>query len=160
MTTDSLAHPVVLHEAGSLSRRGFVTGAAVALTGGVLWAIGQRVGVTGHLQWVSALALTRSTFANLLGQTFQIRSVPSGELAAQLVEVRDLPSARFRGSPAAASAESENRFSILFRGPADTPLGQGTYEFSHTQLGAFSLFIVPMASDMDTRDYEAVFNRL
>jgi hypothetical protein len=148
------------HETGSLSRREFVAGAAVVLAGGVLWAIGNRVGATGRLQWAPSWALIRSTFLNLLGQTFQVRLVPSGELAVQLVEVRDLQSARVKGSTAAAGAESENRFSILFRGPAGRPLGQGTYDFSYERMGAFSLFIVPMASDADARYYEAVFNRL
>jgi hypothetical protein len=36
-------------------------------------------------------------------------------------------------------------------------LGQGTYRCAHSELGAFSLFIVPRAADADGVSYEAPF---
>ncbi len=58
-----------------------------------------------------------------------------------------------------ASPEYES-FTLLFRGAAVDPLGQGTYRMEHAALGAFDLFIVPVAQDQTGRYYEAVFNRL
>ena len=48
-------------------------------------------------------------------------------------------------------------FSIVFRGPHDSPIGQGTYKIGHDKMGAFDLFLVPIAPDKDGRYYEAVF---
>jgi hypothetical protein len=52
------------------------------------------------------------------------------------------------------------RFSILFHGPADRMLPQGTYSFRHDAFGAFLLFIVPVVGSNDERIvYEACFSR-
>jgi hypothetical protein len=52
------------------------------------------------------------------------------------------------------------RFSILFHGPADRMLPQGTYSFRHDTLGDFLLFIVPIVGSDDERIvYEACFSR-
>jgi hypothetical protein len=52
------------------------------------------------------------------------------------------------------------RFSAIFHGPADRPLGQGSYEFQHGTLGAFLLFIVPLLeSNRERMVYEACFSR-
>jgi hypothetical protein len=53
------------------------------------------------------------------------------------------------------------RFSILFHGPADRLLPQGTYSFRHNAFGEFLLFIVPVVGSNDGRIvYEACFSRL
>jgi hypothetical protein len=53
------------------------------------------------------------------------------------------------------------RFSILFHGPADRLLPQGTYSFRHDAFGEFLLFIVPVVGSNDERIvYEACFSRL
>ena len=57
------------------------------------------------------------------------------------------------------AADTES-FSIVFAGPADTPLPQGLVELSHEALGSFELFIVPISSDTKSTCYEAVFNSL
>ncbi len=67
----------------------------------------------------------------------------------ELVELNHAPS----------SPEYES-FSLLFRGAATDRLGQGMYRFEHAHLGAFELFIVPVAQDQTGRYYQAVFNRL
>jgi hypothetical protein len=53
------------------------------------------------------------------------------------------------------------RFSILFHGPADRLLSQGTYSFRHDAFGEFLVFIVPVLGSNDERIvYEACFSRL
>jgi hypothetical protein len=47
--------------------------------------------------------------------------------------------------------------SLLFRGPAHSPLPQATHGVRHAELGEFALFIVPVALDADGYVYEAVF---
>lgn len=61
-------------------------------------------------------------------------------------------------SNARRSREFES-FSLQFDGPAEAPLAQRTYRFTHPQLGWFDLFIVPVGAERDSRQYEAIFNR-
>lgn len=52
------------------------------------------------------------------------------------------------------------QFSLLFNGPADQRLPQGTYELHHDVLGTMQLFIVPvLGSNAERMVYEAVFSR-
>ena len=51
------------------------------------------------------------------------------------------------------------RFSIFFRGPASSLLGQRTYELVHQRLGTLQIFLVPISKDEQGFKYEAVFNR-
>jgi len=51
-------------------------------------------------------------------------------------------------------------FSVQFHGPSAQPLSQGTYQFEHRALGAFSLFIVPTRTGGQNARYEAIFNRI
>jgi hypothetical protein len=54
----------------------------------------------------------------------------------------------------------QERFAILFRGPLDVALEQGMYKTEHDKLGSFDLFIVPVSTNQNGREYEATFNRL
>ena len=93
-------------------------------------------------------------FAQQLNTSFSLRSGPRTSRLL-LVEAARLPAT-------AANAEDarNERFCLLFRGPAHQPLAQNTYVFEHPRLGGLALFIVPVGS----RDgaaycyYEAVFN--
>lgn len=49
--------------------------------------------------------------------------------------------------------------SAYFEGPASAALAQGTYRVEHPALGAFALFIVPIAQRGDQLRYEACFTR-
>ena len=52
------------------------------------------------------------------------------------------------------------RFSVLFYGPPDRPLVQGTYTFHHEVLGSLALFIVPvLGSNAERLVYEACFSQ-
>lgn len=50
-------------------------------------------------------------------------------------------------------------FTAELRSPGGGSLAQGTYELEHDELGAFELFLVPVAPRGASARYEAVFNR-
>jgi hypothetical protein len=93
--------------------------------------------------------LKHATFAAHVNSTFKVVNNNAVVTELQLVEVSE-----FKESPRNES------FSILFRGPAGSPLPQGRYEFDHNAIGSFPLFIVPVAKDDQGLVYEAVFNRI
>jgi hypothetical protein len=76
----------------------------------------------------------------------------------ELVEATIAPSNAGGRSPAAA-AKVEG-FSLIFAGPGDRLLPQGTYRLEHDEKGRFDLFIVPVGRGPDTIQYQAIFNRL
>ena len=53
-----------------------------------------------------------------------------------------------------------DNFSLVFRGVHATQLRQNTYQFEHTKLGTFQLFIVPAGSQANMKFYRAVINRI
>lgn len=62
--------------------------------------------------------------------------------------------------PTGSEIAGNECFSLLFRGPARSPLPQDTYQFDHPQLGTQAIFIVPVGLAGVTHcHYEAVFNR-
>jgi hypothetical protein len=155
---NTLAHNGLLRKASGISRRKFITGIGVAVAGAALLAIGGRRLLNAQLPEVPGEALARSMFAARVGEMFQVRPEASASHPLRLVAVSDL--AAVARNEAQTSADKERSFSLLFRGPADMPLGQGTYYFEHSQIGSFRLFIVPIAPNQNAYYYEAIFNRL
>jgi hypothetical protein len=95
---------------------------------------------------------TVATFADHVGETFQIRAdTKPVELA--LIAATDLTS---RGGPGAA-ARQRAPFSIVFRGPGDTPLPQQIHRMQHAGIGEFEIFLVPVGPDREGMLYEAIF---
>jgi hypothetical protein len=93
-------------------------------------------------------SLTRELFAENLKTKFRVL-VESGEpLEIELIEVSE----KMRVGAA-------ERFSLIFRGALEVFLQQSTYPLEHERLGAFDLFLVPIARAADGFRYEAVFNR-
>lgn len=93
--------------------------------------------------------LTHSTFSQHLNTTFQAEVDDSKQVELQLTEVSNV-----RRFP------HQEQFSIVFLGPVDTYLGQGTRSLKHNEMGQFDLFIVPIAQDQEGVYYQAVFNRI
>jgi hypothetical protein len=93
--------------------------------------------------------LDHEVFSKHLGTKFSISVDGLSSIEAELSKVTEL-----HLSP------QQERFSVVFRGPRESFLSQGTYNFTHPQMGEFSLFIVPMGQDDEGTFYEAVFNRL
>lgn len=94
--------------------------------------------------------LERTTFETYLNTPFQIldRDSPT-TIEVYLVEVTERRS----------TADCE-QFSILFLGPDQPVLSQGTYAVEHDRLGTLELFLVPMATAQRSTSYEAVFSRV
>jgi hypothetical protein len=97
--------------------------------------------------------LTYETFAPLVGSKFTLRTANGADVPLTLAEANDT------GIPGGTGPDGETRtqFSLVFRGPADVPLEQGTYEVDADAVGIQTLFIVPIRADSDGRYYEAVF---
>lgn len=95
--------------------------------------------------------LTREALVARLPAPFLFRDAAGNSLTAELVELREGP----------PSPQLEH-FTLLFRGPGDRAMAQGTYRVEHELTGAFDLFIVPCRRDREGRHlyYDAVFNRL
>ncbi len=91
---------------------------------------------------VPADQLTFEWFSALLRTKFRVHAEPSGELELELVEAAiALSKAGGRSPSGAAKLEG---FSLIFTGPGDRLLPQGTYRFEHDQEGRFDLFMVPV----------------
>ena len=101
--------------------------------------------------------LKSADFSPYLGQTFKIHYQSAKILDAQLVlqvaliEVTEV-------SEKWAGPAKRRPFSILFRGPKDTDLQQGTYKLEHDKMGTLELFLVPIMPDENGNLFEAVFN--
>ena len=79
----------------------------------------------------------------------------AGAVEVVLAEANLLPA-----SNSGALDAGNEKFSLLFRGPAAATIEQGIHALDHAQLGRLSLFLVPVGSSNATpRHYEAVFNR-
>ena len=135
------------------SRREFLKrGTFVALTAGVPLAITEKAFGMGTAASTAA-GLSMASFKSQLGTSFQINHQAS-KVKFTLVDVSNFASLK-------QTAAGREGFSLLFRGPKETPLKQDTYLIEHKELGMFSFLIVPVGTK-DTRapHYEAVINRL
>ncbi len=93
-------------------------------------------------------------FSPQLNQKFRLQTGPSASLEVELIEAKEL------GSGAADKTLSlrERPFSLLFRGPMETPLAQGTHTIENEAIGTLELFLVPIGPDEEGLCYEAIFN--
>lgn len=90
-----------------------------------------------------------AAFAANLNTIFRVYLDDGNTVDAKLVEVSDL-----------LLSPGQERFAIIFRGPNETFLGQGSRRFVHDQMGEVELFLVPISQDDQGTNYEAVFNRI
>ena len=93
--------------------------------------------------------LTSADFAPYQGQDFHINYGGQQPLTVRLTKVTSLKaSAHFKG---------RSPFSLLFHGPKEYYLRQGTYRMEHSQMGSADFFIVPVGPDENGMGYEVVF---
>jgi hypothetical protein len=93
-------------------------------------------------------SLTQEAFAQNVNTNFRVSTDDSRQLDLELTEVSELK-----------LVKTQEEFAIVFRGPLDHFIGQGTRAFAHEKMGQFELFIVPIRQDAEGYYYEAVFNR-
>ena len=97
-----------------------------------------------------AASLTLSAFQAALNTRFRVQldGGDTGELL--LVEAC--------ATRPGTDAQGARHFALLFRGARAPLLPQRLYRFEHDTMGAFDLFIVPVAQSQEHYEYEAVFN--
>ena len=86
--------------------------------------------------------LTSGHFSPYLNQKFLLHSDTGEPIETELVEVSEL---------------TARALSIVFLGPQEPVVAQGTYEVSHLEMGPLSLFLVPIGPNDNGMRYEAVF---
>jgi hypothetical protein len=101
-------------------------------------------------------SLTAAHFQEIQGTRFRVTHGPASH-EFELVSVTEFPDA--------AQGTFRKPFSILFHGPLDPVLPQGTHRLEHENLGVLDLFMVPVGpnepaaagQEPTAMRYEAVF---
>lgn len=101
--------------------------------------------------------LTHADFAATIGDTYALALELEGGGEPVIALVLAEAVAPEGGDAGAAGTEPVQGFSLIFRGPADGVLPQGTYPLTHPELGEQLIFLVPIGRDGDGVSYEAVF---
>jgi hypothetical protein len=135
------------------TRRHFLARCSVAAAGASIASTAVLVAAPGHRE-TPLDQISLAQFAAQLNTSFIVRT-DSGTARLRLVEVNPLPD-----STAGAGDAGNEKFVLVFQGPAASTLGQDTWQFDHRAIGRFSMFIVPVGS-LDTTHsyYESTFNR-
>ena len=94
--------------------------------------------------------LTEESFKPHVNSIFKLKLDEGKSLDLKLTEVKS----------GRKMSEDHECFSLLFMDEAKSSLRQRIYELEHTELGVFSLFLVPVDTDEKGHYYEAVFNRM
>jgi hypothetical protein len=147
--------PTVISRREFMKRLGRVFGGGILICSGIIWPLKKSIAYPPAKGETPMDQLTYSTFSDIIGETFLVRIDSAETISAELIEATD-------HTAAAANKETSRQecFSILFRGPLERPVEQGTYTFNHRRFGDIALFIVPVGMDDKGRHYEAVVNRL
>ncbi len=100
-----------------------------------------------------------ATFSAYAGDRFYLRHGSNVTLNMNLARIERRRWHALGDASAPAMPISEV-FSLIFLGPREPALPQGTYRLEHAALGPFDLFIVPMGAEDGGRRYEAAFSLL
>jgi hypothetical protein len=92
--------------------------------------------------------LTLEAFQKRVGKQFHVVRPGTQPVALELVHVT-----------VGQCSPTHEQFSAVFSGSVAAGLGQGCFRIEQDQLGAFDLFLVPVAREGNQIRYEAVFNR-
>ncbi len=92
--------------------------------------------------------LPKEAFHENLNTQFRIFFEPDITLDLELVEITE-----------GISTPAQEQFSLIFRGPLETPFRQGMLRLEHERMGTLELFLVPIGRKPDGMVYEAAFNR-
>src|SRR3954466_6676217 len=83
--------------------------------------------------------LSYSAFEEQLNTIFVVHRASAPLVKLALIQVEAM--ARHKLAPANAADAQNEKFSLIFAGPRNDPLGQDTYIFEHSILGQFDMFI-------------------
>jgi hypothetical protein len=101
-----------------------------------------------------------SVFAALVGQAFTLYAGAKGKVQVKLSAVQDGIAKVYYGPNRIVNAQAGDCYILSFRGPAALALRQNTYGLEQTQLGKFSLLLVPGVHDKAGSNYTAVINHV
>jgi uncharacterized protein DUF6916 len=96
-------------------------------------------------------SLTEQEFSRHLNSKFRVKLENGRQIDLELVEVKGYLTK-------AGEQTGMERFSAFFKGPSEPSLAQSTYSLQHDRMGAFDVFLVPIARDEQGVRYEAVYN--
>jgi hypothetical protein len=97
-------------------------------------------------------------FSQNLNTGFRVEGDGGASVELRLIEAS--PQAPSLSTVSNAEDALNEQFSLLFIGPLQPALSQGTYWFEHHRIGRFAMFVVPVGpQDTGYSYYEAVFNR-
>jgi uncharacterized protein DUF6916 len=96
-------------------------------------------------------SLTEQEFSRHLNTKFRVQLEDGPQIDLELVEVKGYLTK-------AGEQTGMERFSAFFKGPSEPYLAQRTYSLQHDRMGAFDVFLVPIARDEQGVRYEAVYN--
>lgn len=94
--------------------------------------------------------LTHADFADRVGEAF---AVPDAGFELTLAEATESSEPGGRGP----DGRTRHQFSLVFTGPLDHTMEQGTVRIEHPDLGEQHLFLVPLGPQGDAMRYQAVF---
>jgi hypothetical protein len=107
---------------------------------------------------VSLDQVSLSAFEAQLNTIFVVHRASGPSVKLALIHVEAL--APHKSAPTNAEDAQNEKFSLVFAGPRNLPLGQDTYTFEHSGLGDFEMFIATIGvNDSKRYYYEATFNR-
>jgi hypothetical protein len=145
-------------EKTTISRRVVLGGAAMAAVAAATGGLGGSASAaTDRMPAGPKLAYPRlKDFERLIGTPFGVMS-SSVRTTATLISVTQLTMTGLpRNATAGGMRTTGEQFSLIFTGPASSPFPQGTYSLSAKSLGAFDLFLVPVAEPGAQPQYQAI----
>ena len=92
---------------------------------------------------------SRDGFLENINTVFRLATGDGRQVLLELIRVSGLH-----------ETDRSQNFSVIFFGPAESPVGKGTYRMENEKLGGTDIFIVPVAGNEKGFEYEAVFNTL
>ncbi len=143
----------------TLSRRDFLRGVA-SFIGFMLLRFDRASAETSAVGTPRAFAWDRSVFTLYDNDNFRCDFGHAGIHTLRLVQVRNQEAKIFIQPGRISNAPAEMNYVLVFRGSRNDYATQGTFQFSHSELGAFLLFIVPGSAEENGQQYVAVINNL
>ena len=146
----------------SVSRRDFIRRIGSGLLAGAFIPLGSRGGLwQGKPDGSSPADWDKDTFAPLVGHSFTVNLGSAGGLQTyKLLSVQDGSAKILTKARKLIEAPAGKCYVLIFQSTQRRALRQKTFEFDHSRLGKFPLFVVPGSLEKDGQRYVAVINHV
>lgn len=148
-----------LNSIHAISRRGFIKQLGAGLMAAVFAGLDSR-GAFAQGPTTGLAAWSMVDFTSLVGQKFTVSVRANTKVTFTLAKVTGGTSIVYHGPKRMANAPAGQSFALVFYGPRTPALSQKVYSFTHSKLGQFSLFIIPVKADQNGQHYEAIVNHM